>query len=123
MLAFELLLALARDNLTLGLSVVVDNPIGYRFRDRAEQVARGTRAELKVIECICTDGNLLRERMERRGLQRSLFDARDVDAAPAEAEKTGRLTGPRVIVDTAEALPVNLRKVLAYLSGAAPVAG
>ena len=66
-LSYDLLIPLARDNLTLGLSVVLDSPAGYRaFQDKVDGLARDTKADLRVIECICTDETSLRQRLERR---------------------------------------------------------
>ena len=115
-LSYELLVNLARDNLTLGHSVILDSPAGYRvFREKVEQLARASQVELKLIECICTDEGLLRDRIERRGADLPEHRTRDWAAYRAEPAKFERLTGPRFIVDTAEPLQINLRKVLNYL--------
>lgn len=117
-LSYELLAALARDNLTLGLSVVLDSPAGYRiFREKVEQVAKGVRAELKLIECICTDESLLRERVERRGRDLPDYRARDWETFQRERAGYERPAGPRLVVDTAEVPAINVRKVMSYLSG------
>lgn len=115
-LSYELLIGLARDNLTLGHSVILDSPAGYRtFREKVEQLARTTQAELKLIECICTDEGLLRDRIERRGRDLPDYRAQDWDAYRREQAAFERLSGPRLIVDTAETLQINVRKVLNYL--------
>ena len=67
-ISYELLVVLARDNLSLGLSVVLDSPAGYRqFREQVSELAKARRANLKLVECICTDESLLRQRVEARG--------------------------------------------------------
>ncbi|MCX7707196.1 MAG: ATP-binding protein [Anaerolineae bacterium] len=115
-LSYELLVALARDNLTLGLSVVLDSPAGYRrFRERVEQMARAAQADLKLIECICTNESLLRDRIERRGQETPDYRPHDWESYQRERAQFERLTGPRLIVDTAEPLQLNVRKVLNYL--------
>ena len=115
-LSYELLVGLARDNLTLGLSVVLDSPAGYAlFRDRVKRLARSTEAELRLVECICTDEALLRRRIETRSRDLPNHRARDWATFQCDRARFERITDRRLIIDTAEALAVNLRKVLAYL--------
>ncbi len=115
-LSYELLADLARDNLTVGLSVVVDSPAAYQlFRDRIKAVARALHADLKLIECICTDERMLRERVEGRGRSLPDYRTRDWEAFQRDRRQFERLTDPRLIVDTAESEAVNLRKIRAYL--------
>ena len=115
-LSYELLVDLARDNLTLGISVVVDSPAAYQtFRDRIKVVARATKADLRLIECICTDERLLRQRIEHRGQDLPVYRTRDWQTYQQDRRRFERLTDQRLIVDTAESQMVNLRKVRAYL--------
>ena len=112
--AYALLTDLARDNLSVGLSVVIDSPARYSaYRERAEQVARAYGADLKLIECICTDEAQLRERVESK----SLGAGRSGDWESYQRERAAfeRLTGQRLVVDTAEPVRLNVRKVLTYL--------
>jgi len=82
--------------------ITVDDPASQTL----EGLARAHDATIKLIECICTDEAQLRERVERRG-----------DWANYEQERAAfeRLNGPRLIVDTAEPVLLNLRKVMTYL--------
>lgn len=115
-LSYELLVDLARDNLTLGLSVVLDSPAGYtRFRDQVQQMAQATRVDLKVIECICTDETMLRARVEQGEPEQAAYRTRDWEAYRHSRGRFERLSGPRLLVDTAESLALNVRKVLGYL--------
>ena len=115
-LSYELLVELAKDNLTLGLSVVLDSPAGYSlYRERVKQLARSWKADLKLIECICTDETLLRRRVEGRGQDLPAHRAQDWAAYQRDRAQFERLTERRLVVDTAESLPLNLRKVLGYL--------
>ncbi len=119
-LSYELMVGLARDNLTLGLSVVLDSPAGYRtFREQVEQLARSAKADLKLIECICTNEGLLRDRIENRGQDLPEYRTRDWETYQRDRAQFERLAGPRLIVDTAEPLQLNVRKVLNYLSAQA----
>lgn len=121
-LSYELLVPLAKDNLTLGLSAVVDSPAGYRaFQEQVEDLARQLKVELRLVECITTDEAELKQRIERRGETLPDHRTRDWEALQQARARFERLTGPRLVVDTAEPLPVNLRKVLAYL-GSPPAA-
>ncbi len=105
--AYMLLVNLARDNLSLGVSVVLDSPARYSaYRDKVENLARAHDATIKLIECICTDEAQLRERLERRGGWSRFQNERDMFE---------RLNGPRLIVDTAEPMLLNVRKVMTYL--------
>jgi predicted kinase len=115
-LSYELLVSLARDNLTLGLSVVLDSPAAYQlFRDKVKQLARAVRADLRLIECICTDEKLLRQHVEGRGPDAPAFRTRDWATYQRERAQFERLTDRRLVVDTAESVATNLRKVLRYL--------
>jgi predicted kinase len=115
-LSYTLLIPLARDNLTLGTDVVIDSPAGYRsFQDAVEELVRAVRVSFKLIECITTDEALLRERIERRGPDLPDHRVRDWDAYQQARERMERLSGPRLVVDTAESVPTNLKKILSAL--------
>jgi predicted kinase len=115
-LSYELLVDVARDNLSLGLSVVLDSPAGYQvFREKVKALARSARAELRLIECICTDERLLRQRIESRSQDLPAYRAGDWATYQHELAQFERITERRLVIDTAESLSLNLRKVLAYL--------
>ena len=115
-LSYELLVVLARDNLSLGLSVVLDSPAGYRqFREKVSELAKSRKANLKLIECICTDESLLRQRVEGRGRELPPYRARDWADYQSNRIRFEGLTERRLVVDTAELPATNLRKVLAYI--------
>ncbi len=102
-LSYELLVDLARDNLTLGRTVVLDSPAAYQlFRDKVKQLARALKVNLRLIECICTDERLLRQRVEARGQDLPDYRTRDWSAYQREREKFEQLTDRRLVVDTAE---------------------
>jgi predicted kinase len=114
--SYELLVVLARDNLSLGVSVVLDSPAGYRqFREQVSELAKARRAALKLIECICTDESLLRQRVEDLGRELPPYRARDWADYQSNRARFEGLTERRLVVDTAEPLAINLRKVLAYV--------
>jgi predicted kinase len=114
--SYELLVDLARDNLSLGLSVVLDSPAGYQvFRERIKALARSAKVEYRLIECICTDERLLRQRVESSVLDLPAHRTRDWATYQHEAAQFEKLTERRLVVDTAESLSINVQKVLAYL--------
>jgi predicted kinase len=123
-LSYELLVDLARDNLTLGLSVVLDSPAAYQvFRDKVKQLARSLKVNLRLIECICTDERLLRQRIEHRGDDLPDHRTRDWSAFQRDRGRFEQLTDRRLIVDTAESLALNLRKIKTYLEAGVAVSG
>jgi predicted kinase len=120
-LSYTLLIPLARDNLTLGTHVIVDSPAGYRaFQDAVEELVRGVRVRFKLIECITTDETLLRERIERRGPDMPEHRVRDWDQYQQARERMERLSGPRLVIDTAESVQTNLKKIMNALGAEDP---
>lgn len=114
--SYELLVVLARDNLSLSRSVVLDSPAGYRqFREKVSELAKARRANLKLIECVCTDELLLRQRVEEGGRELPPYRARDWADYQSNRARFEGLTERRLVVDTAEPLAINLRKVLTYI--------
>ncbi len=70
-ISYEAMLAVARRQLQLGLSVIADSPLGYgeSYR-RAVSLAAECGARVAVIECVCSDETIWRQRIEaRRGMQ------------------------------------------------------
>src|SRR5437764_12273250 len=52
--SYELMFALTREQLSLGLSVVVDTPLTYHTTfDQAKELARAFHAPLLVVRCQC----------------------------------------------------------------------
>lgn len=69
-ISYEAMLAIARRQLQLGLSVIADSPLGYgeSYR-RAISLAAECGARVAVIECVCSDETIWRQRIEaRRGM-------------------------------------------------------
>jgi predicted kinase len=119
-LSVALLIPVARDNLTVGLSVVIDSPAGYRmFQEAIENLVRAVKINFRLIECITTDEALLRERAERRTPDLAEHRVRDWDAYQQARARLERMSGPRLVVDTAETVQTNLRKILNYLGAGA----
>ena len=115
--AYEVAITLAGENLRLGHSVIVDavNPVEAP-RAAWRNLAAKHRAHLKIIECVCVDATVHRQRVETRvrniaGMP-ELTWAR-VLARQAEYEPW---TDARLILDTSPAAPENvLAEALNYL--------
>ena len=78
-ISYEAMLAVARRQLQLGLSVIADSPLGYgeSYR-RAVSMAAECGARVAVIECVCSDQTVWRQRIEaRRGMQLPAHHATD----------------------------------------------
>ena len=115
-LSYTLLIPLARDNLTVGTHVIIDSPAGYRtFQDAVEDLVRGVRVRFRLIECITTGEALLREPIERRAPDMPEHRVREWDQYQQARERMERLSGPRLVIDTAEATQTNLKRIMTAL--------
>jgi len=66
--SYEAMLAIARRQLLLGMSVIADSPLGYERGYRvALRTAKEASALVAVIECVCSDDAEWRRRIEARG--------------------------------------------------------
>jgi predicted kinase len=107
--AYEVARALADDHLRLRLSVVVDavNP-AEAPRAAWRNLAAKHRVSLKIIECVCSDETMHRQRIESR--VRSIAATHELTWARllqrrAEYEAW---TDPRLVLDTARTSPAQL---------------
>lgn len=65
--AYDIIHTLAREQLRSGKSVILDSVVGRsRFRDAQLAIANDLGVPLVVIECVCSDEALHRERLETR---------------------------------------------------------
>ena len=107
--AYEVAQALADEHLRLRHSVIVDavNPVEAP-RAAWRNLAAKHRANLKIIECVCADETILRQRIESR--VRSKADPHELTWARllqrrAEYEAW---TDPRLVLDTSRTSPDQL---------------
>jgi predicted kinase len=119
--AYEIALTLARSQLTLGQSAVIDavNAIEVArrmWRDLASEF-RVTRA---VVECVCSDEDLRRRRIESRARDIPGFvyepSWQDVEARRDEYEPCDE---DRLVIDAANSLDANLAGAVAYVTSIA----
>ncbi len=65
--SYEAMLAIARRQLLLGMSVIADSPLGYeRGYAAALRIAKEASAVVAVVECVCSDEAEWRRRIESR---------------------------------------------------------
>jgi predicted kinase len=109
MAAYEVAQALADEHLRLRLSAIVDaiNP-AEAPRAAWRNLAAKHRVSLKVIECVCSDETMLRQRIESR--VRSVAGTHELTWAQflqrrAEYEAW---TDPRLVLDTTRTSPAQL---------------
>ncbi len=66
-ISYEAMLDLAERQLSIGLNVVADSPLGYgRAYAKARAASGTTGARMVVIECVCSDAAEWRRRIEQR---------------------------------------------------------
>ena len=115
--SYELLTDLAETQLRLGVSVILDSVATFeRVRTAWRAVASRCGANFCVIECVCSDEALWRERLStrRRGIPGwHELSWEDVETVRARFEPW---TDERLVVDAVETLEVNVDRVWAYLS-------
>jgi predicted kinase len=66
-LGYDLLTALLRTQLELGRSVVLECVVGPAVREQWRQVAEGAGARFWIIDTVCSDPDLHRQRFQGRG--------------------------------------------------------
>jgi predicted kinase len=118
---YELMTTLARRQLAMGQSAVLDSVAGVvAVREAWRGLAAEFRADWYVIECICSDGGLHRARLATR--QRAIPGWYEVTWAQVEAVR-GRYVAweeERLVVDGVRPFAENLATVLAYVGGNLP---
>ena len=108
-ISYEAMLAIARRQLQLGLSVIADSPLGYgeSYR-RAVSLAAECGARVAVIECACSDETIWRQRIEaRHGMQLPAHHTTDWTRVEDFFARTSAdaytVDVPHLVVDTARA--------------------
>jgi len=115
--AYELLTDLAQVQLRLGVSVILDSVATFeRVRVAWRALAFRYEASFYVIECVCSDETLWRQRLvtRRRGIPGwGELSWDDVQAVRARFEPW---VDERLVVDAVEPPEANVGRVLAYLA-------
>ncbi len=115
-IGYNLLTTLARRQLALGQSAVLDSVAGTTsIRTTWRKLAEEFRAEWFVVECICSDSKLHRRRLSRR--RRGIPGWPELDWS--EVERVQSYFAPwdeeRLILDSTEPLSENLARAIAYV--------
>jgi len=120
-ISYEAMLALAERQLSIGLNVIADSPLGYaRAYAKAHAVAAGTDARMLVIECECSDVAEWRRRIEQRsGTGLAAHHTTDWSKVEAFRERTAadpyEVDVPNLKVDTSRPLEHLVPMVLHWL--------
>ena len=115
--AYEVAMAMADHQLRLGHSVIADavNPVEAP-RAAWRSLAAKHRADLKIIECVCVDESIHRQRIEAR--LRNIEGMPETTWARVQARRVEyeAWTGERLVLDTSVAAPASmLTEILDYL--------
>jgi predicted kinase len=117
--AYVVVSAVAREQLRLGLSVVVDavNPVEIA-REMWRALAREQGAELRVIECVCADREVHRKRVEAR--QRGIPGMAEVTWERVEERRAEYepWQDERLVLDTSQDIDGVARAAVSYISDA-----
>ena len=112
---WNVLSRVAEQQLGLERSCVLDLVAREEPRAEWEQLAAAHRARFAVIECVCSDEAVHRERVEgrRRGIP-GWYEL-DWDRVAAGRRRYEPLAEPKVVIDAVEPLESNLARVRAWL--------
>ena len=115
-IGYDLLTILARQQLSLGQSAILDSVASTtRIRHSWDELAREHNAEWLVIECICSDEAIHRERLAQR--RRPIPDWPELEWA--DVERVRSYFEPwfedRLVLDSLESLSANVERAIAYV--------
>ncbi len=114
--SYDLLTTLAERQLMLGQSAILDSVATFaRIRDQWRTLAQQYGAGWKVVECVCSDVDLHKNRV--LGRERAIPDWHELswpDVA-AVAQRYQPWQEPRLVVDSVAPLKENCQRVRAYL--------
>jgi predicted kinase len=113
---YDLLTTLARRQLALGQSVILDSVASFeRIRVQWREAAHEFGAQWRVVECVCSDKVLHRERLN--GRQRNIPGWHELTWSEVERVRGyyEPWTEELLVVDAVRPFPENLQAVLTYL--------
>ncbi|HEY7415794.1 MAG TPA: AAA family ATPase [Ktedonobacteraceae bacterium] len=121
-LAYKIMFNIARRQLLQEFNVICDSPLtGNISYERAQRIATETHASLAILECICSDESLWKQRIDsRKALQlpahhQTDWDTYQVFLRQPSSQETYPIVHPHLIVDTIEPLHECLMLVSAWL--------
>lgn len=114
---FDLLERLVWRQLMLGQSAVVDGGMTDELAAQWQKLADRYHADLRIVECVCSDEAVHRSRLE--GRRRGIPGWHEVgwDHVERIRREFPRLTVDRLIIDALRPVDENLREVLRYAVG------
>lgn len=119
--AYQVMFLQAQDLLRQGFHVICDSPLtGPRAYAAAYEISEAVPAELRIVECHCSDETLWAQRLEER--EKSAYHVNDWQALLAYEERVRpkmqhTFHHPLLQVDTAKPLAVVTAEVIAWLKG------
>jgi len=116
---YELLTTLATRQLTLGQSVILDSVASTAsIRDQWRALANRYAARWRVVECICSDEVLHRQRLG--GRRRDIPNWHELDWAEVERVRGyyAPWTEDRLVIDAVKPADESITAILAYLAPA-----
>lgn len=113
--AYELMFALAREQLRLGLSVVVDSPLTYRSTyETCREIARAFSTPMLVVQCQCP-ADVQRRRLEGRKGQVSSFQITSWEEWEQWKSRFEEFDDHGCIIDTSHPMDESLAKVMRHI--------
>ena len=119
--AYDVMFVQAKSLLEQGFNVIVDSPLrGEIGLENALNLAEANHADVKVLECFCSDRTVWRERLETRQRRPAhvLKTWADLERywQTAEPDFTYPIAAPRLKLDMIEPLETNVQHVLDWLT-------
>lgn len=110
--SYELMFALAREQLRLGLSVVVDTPLTYRTTyEQCKEVAKTFRVPMLVVHCQCPP-EVQKRRLEGRKGKVSEFQITSWEEWEQWKPRFEEFEDEGCIIDTSNPMDESLAKVM-----------
>ncbi len=110
--SYELIFALAREQLELGLSVVLDTPLTYRRTyEQAKELAKAFHTPMLVVHCQCPS-EVQKRRLEGRKGQVSAFQITSWEEWERWKPRFERFDDGGCVIDTSQPLDDSLARVM-----------
>jgi predicted kinase len=114
-IGWNLLSRIAEQQLRRGTSCIVDLVARAEPRDEWRALADRYGSGFAVVECICSDIDVHRSRVEGRSRSIPGWYELDWDQVRAGRERYVPLHGPKVVIDSVRSVDENLRRVRDHL--------
>lgn len=113
---YELLTTLARRQLSLGQSVILDCVLGMTStRERWRKLAAAYRANWRVIECVCSNKEIHRARLQNRQRDKPGWVSVSWETVERLSADYAPWDEARLIIDSVRSVDDNVRTVLDHL--------